>query len=89
MPTDDIAARAIAEAQVEADQLVAATRAALAADGDLLAPPARREIDDAIAESCAIATRATRRRSPPPSTRSIARPASSPRSAWIAALRGR
>jgi len=48
--TDDIAARAIAEAQVEADQLVAATRVALAADGDLLDPPARRAIDDAIAE---------------------------------------
>jgi molecular chaperone HscA len=33
---DDMAARALAEAQVEADQLVAATDAALAADGDLL-----------------------------------------------------
>ena len=33
---DDMAARALAEAQVEADQLVAATAAALAADGDLL-----------------------------------------------------
>ena len=33
---DDMAARALAEAQVEADQIAAATRAALAADGDLL-----------------------------------------------------
>jgi molecular chaperone HscA len=48
--TDDIAARALTEAQVEADQLVAATRAALAADGDLLDASARRAIDDAIAE---------------------------------------
>jgi molecular chaperone HscA len=48
--TDDMAARALAEAQVDADQLVAATRAALTADGDLLDPPARRAIDDAIAE---------------------------------------
>ena len=38
---DDMAARALAEAQVEADQLVAATRAALAADGDLLDAAAR------------------------------------------------
>ncbi len=48
--SDDAAARARAEAEVEGEQLVAATRAALAADGDLLAPAARRMIDDAIAE---------------------------------------
>jgi molecular chaperone HscA len=48
--TDDIAARALAETQVEADQLVAATRTALAADGDLLDASARRAIDDAIAD---------------------------------------
>jgi len=47
---DDMAARALAEAQVDADQLVAATRAALNADGDLLGPPARRAIDEAMAE---------------------------------------
>jgi molecular chaperone HscA len=47
---DDMAARVIAEAQVDADQLVAATRAALNADGDLLDPTARRAIDEAIAE---------------------------------------
>jgi molecular chaperone HscA len=46
---DDMAARVLAEARVEADQLVAATRAALAADGDLLAPAERRAIDDAVA----------------------------------------
>jgi len=47
---DDMAARVLAEAQVDADQLVAATRAALNADGDLLDPAARRGIDEAIAE---------------------------------------
>jgi molecular chaperone HscA len=47
---DDMAARARAEAEVEAEQLVAATRAALAADGDLLTPDARRVIDKAIAD---------------------------------------
>jgi len=47
--TEDMAVRVLTEAQVEADQLVAATRAALVADGDLLAPSARRAIEDAIA----------------------------------------
>jgi molecular chaperone HscA len=47
---EDMAARVLTEARVEADQLVAATRTALAADGDLLAPSARRAIDDAIAD---------------------------------------
>jgi len=47
---DDMAARARAEAEVEAEQLVAATRAALSADGDLLTPDARRVIDKAIAD---------------------------------------
>jgi len=45
---EDMAMRVLTEAQVEADQLVAATRAALVADGDLLAPSARRAIEDAI-----------------------------------------
>jgi molecular chaperone HscA len=47
---DDMAARALAEAQVEADQLVMVTHAALAADADLLSPAERRAIDGAIAE---------------------------------------
>jgi molecular chaperone HscA len=47
---DDMAARALAEAQVEADQLVMLTGAALAADGDLLSPAERRAIDGALAE---------------------------------------
>ncbi len=47
---DDMAARALAEAQVEADQLVMLTNAALAADGDLLSPAGRRAIDGALAE---------------------------------------
>ncbi len=45
---EDIAARALTEARVEAEQLVAATRAALAADGDLLAEPSRAAIEEAI-----------------------------------------
>jgi molecular chaperone HscA len=47
---DDMAARALAEAQVEADQLVMVTNAALAADGDLLSAAERRTIDGALAE---------------------------------------
>jgi molecular chaperone HscA len=47
---DDVAARALAEAQVEADQLVLATRNALAADGDLLGPDERAAVDAALAD---------------------------------------
>jgi molecular chaperone HscA len=47
---DDMAARALAEAQVEADQLVMVTHAALAADGVLLSPAERRTIDGALAD---------------------------------------
>jgi molecular chaperone HscA len=47
---DDMGARALAEAQVEADQIVAATRNALATDGDLLSGEERVVIDAAIAE---------------------------------------
>ena len=46
--SDDMAARALAEAQVEADQIVAATRHALEVDGDLLSPGERAAIDAAI-----------------------------------------
>ena len=46
----DMAARALAEAQVEAEQVVSATRTALAADGDLLDPGERAAIDAALAE---------------------------------------
>ncbi|MEP7181238.1 MAG: Fe-S protein assembly chaperone HscA [Betaproteobacteria bacterium] len=46
---DDMAARALAEAQVDADQVAAATGSALAADGDLLAPDERAAIDAALA----------------------------------------
>jgi molecular chaperone HscA len=45
-----MAARALAEAVVEADQLVDATQGALAADGELLAPAERAAIDAALAE---------------------------------------
>ena len=47
--SDDMRARALAEAQVEADRIVAATQSALRNDGDLLSPDERRRIDDAIA----------------------------------------
>jgi molecular chaperone HscA len=42
---DDIAARALAEARVDADQVAGATDAALAADGDLLSVEERAAID--------------------------------------------
>ena len=47
---DDLAARALAEAQVEADRIAIATRAALVADGDLLTPDERAGIEGALAE---------------------------------------
>jgi molecular chaperone HscA len=46
---DDMRARALAEAQVEADQIVEATRVALAQDGDLLDAAERGAIDAALA----------------------------------------
>ena len=46
---DDMKARALAEAQVESDRLVDATRNALAADGDLVPHDERAEIDAALA----------------------------------------
>jgi len=46
---DDMAARALAEARVEAEQVAMATDVALAADGDLLAPDERAAIDAALA----------------------------------------
>jgi molecular chaperone HscA len=46
---DDLAARALGEARVEADQIAELTRAALAVDGDLLAPQERSAIDACLA----------------------------------------
>jgi molecular chaperone HscA len=46
---EDMAARALAEAQVEAERMLAATMSALDADGDLLAPEERAGIDAAMA----------------------------------------
>jgi molecular chaperone HscA len=46
---DDMAARALAEAQVEAERIAAATRHALEVDGDLLSPSERAAIDAALA----------------------------------------
>jgi molecular chaperone HscA len=48
---DDAQARALAETQVEADQLVAATMRALDADPDLLSAEERAAIDAALAET--------------------------------------
>jgi len=45
---DDMAARALAEAQVEADRVIAATRRALETDGDLLDAGERGAIDAAL-----------------------------------------
>jgi molecular chaperone HscA len=45
---DDMKARALAEVQVEADQIVAATRHAIMADGDLLSADERGAIEAAI-----------------------------------------
>ena len=47
---DDMAARALREAQVDADRLLAAIESALAADGDLLARAERELIDGAVGE---------------------------------------
>jgi molecular chaperone HscA len=51
----DAAARALREARVEAERMVLATRAALAADGDLLTPAEREDIAALIVRTDAIA----------------------------------
>ena len=51
---DDMKARALAEVQVEADQILVATRNARAADGDLLDVDERAEIETAIAAVAAL-----------------------------------
>lgn len=52
----DMAARALVEARVDADRMIAATRSALAADGDLLGAAERDAIDALIGTLTAIAT---------------------------------
>ena len=47
---DDMQARALAEAQVEADQIAAATEAAIASDGELISANERIAIDGALAK---------------------------------------
>jgi molecular chaperone HscA len=47
----DMAARALVEARVEAERMLDATRSALAADGDLLASDMRADIDRLLAET--------------------------------------
>jgi molecular chaperone HscA len=49
--SDDMNARALAEAQVEADRIVAATESAIAQDGDLLDERERQAIDDLVARA--------------------------------------
>ena len=46
---DDMRARALVEAQVEADQILAATQAALAADGELLTEAERAAMEAELA----------------------------------------
>ncbi len=50
----DMAARALVEARVEAERMLDATRSALAADADLLEPEQRAEIDRLISATEAI-----------------------------------
>ncbi|WP_341921700.1 Fe-S protein assembly chaperone HscA [Polaromonas sp. YR568] len=50
----DMQARALAEAQVDADRMILATRSALDADADLLPPEEKVEIDRLMAELAAI-----------------------------------
>jgi molecular chaperone HscA len=50
---DDMQARALGEAQVDADRIVEATRSALAADGDLVDASERAAIDAALADLAA------------------------------------
>ena len=52
----DIKARALVEARVDADRMIAATRTALAADADLLEPGEREQIDALIAALAATAS---------------------------------
>ena len=44
----DMQARALAEAQVDADRMILATQSALAADADLLSPNERAQIDNLV-----------------------------------------
>lgn len=50
----DMATRALVEARVDADRMIAATRSALAIDGDLLAAPERQRIDALLAALVAV-----------------------------------
>ncbi len=52
----DMAARALVEARVEAERMLDATRSALAADADLLEPGQRAQIDRLLGETDAIRT---------------------------------
>ncbi len=52
---DDVKARALKEQQVEAEQIVAATRAALALDADLLSPEERADIESLIDRVSSVA----------------------------------
>ena len=87
---DDMAARALAEAQVEAEQMAAATARALAVDGDLLSAEERAAIDAALADlgRCARGHRSSRARRGH-RRRSTARPRNSRRGGWTAASRAR
>jgi molecular chaperone HscA len=53
---DDMAARALREARVEAERMVLATRAALQADGDLLSAAERADIDALLVQAERVAS---------------------------------
>jgi len=57
---EDMASRALAEAQIDAERVVDATRSALAADGDLLDADERTAIDAAMATLQRLAAGADR-----------------------------
>ena len=61
-PKHDMAARALREAQVDAERMLLATQRALAADGDLLAADERAAIEALLADAARRAAPATDRR---------------------------
>ncbi len=62
-PQQDMQARALVEARVDADRMLLATQSALDADGDLLAEPERAAVEALMAASAQPARRAA---TPPP-----------------------
>ena len=84
-----MAARALAEAQVEAEQIAVATAQALEVDGDLLAPEERAAIDAALAELARARAGTDHRAIVAATARSTARPRNSRAGGWTGASRAR